>query len=277
MGSKYLPNTYNKFITNNTTFDFDLLDKRVEAIEFELSNTEAFVVEAYENNNYQYTPEELEINKKLEEHNRAKVAILVLSDMLTKLKLSNDDIIALFKFSIDQILLVEELKKLNNYEGDFVLIEDLFFIVKLLDKLSVLHDKDIELEVERVISIMQNFDREPSKEDIISIRNNYTKISEKMLLQVDSEIEARRIYKETLLDTYELMSQSWIEEAKEQNELKIQLFKRMIENAIGFARINNLYIIHIKFILLSLIFDLINAKSPLGADISFLDKNLFKN
>lgn len=277
MASKYLPKSYNNFIDNQSTFDFALLDKRVEAIEFELSNTEAVVAEAYENNNYQYTPEELELNKKLEDHNRAKVAILVLSDMITKLKLSNDDIIALFKFNVDQILLVEELRKYNNYEGDFVLVEDLFFIVKLVDKLSALHEKDIELEVERVISIMHNFEREPSKEDIISIKNDYTKISEKMLLQVDSEIEARKIYKETLLDTYELMNQSWIEEAKEQNELKIQLFKRMIENAIGYARINNLYIIHIKFILLSIIFDFLSANSPLAADISFLDKILFKN
>jgi len=277
MASKYLPKSYYNFIDNQSTFDFALLDSRVETIEFELSNTEAVVAEAYENNNYQYTPEELELNKKLEVHNRAKVAILVLSDMVTKLRLSNDDIIALFKFSVDQILLVEELKKLNNYEGDFVLFEDLFFIVKLLDKLFVLHDKDIEFKVERDISIMQNFDRELSKKNIISMRNNYTKISEKMLLQVDSEIEARKIYKEALLDTYEAMSQSWIEEAKEQNELKIQLFKRMIENAIGYARINNLYIIHIKFILLSLTFDLLNANSPLGADITFLDNILFKN
>jgi hypothetical protein len=71
------------------------------------------------------------------------------------------------------------------------------------------------------------------------------------------------------------MSQSWIEEAKARNELKAQLFKRIIENAIGFARINNLYMIHIKFTLLSLVYDILNANSPLQAKISLLDEILF--
>lgn len=273
MNSKFLPNSYYKYIDNLSTFDFTLLDNRVEAIELELSNTDSYLQEDIENNSY--SVEEITLNKKLEDNMRAKIAILVLSDMVTKIKISNDEIVSLFKFNVDQILLIEELMQYNNYEGDFVLYEDLFFIVKLVDKLNTLHEKDIELEIETVISLMEIFDKKASKEDIISMKNNYILITEKMLNQIDAEIEARRIYKETLLDSYLAMSQSWIEEAKARNELKTQLFKRIIENAIGFARINNLYMIHIKFILLSLIYDILNANSPLEAKISSLDEILF--
>jgi hypothetical protein len=273
MNSKFLPKSYYKYIDKLSTFDFTLLDNRVEAIELELSSTDSYIQEDIESNSY--SVEEITLNKKLEDNMRAKIAILVLSDMVTILKLSNEDIIALFKFNVDQILLIEELMEYNNYEGDYVLYEDLFFIVKLVDKLNTLHEKDIELEIETVISLMKIFDRKASKEDIISMKNNYISISEKMLNQIDAEIEARRIYKEALIDTYLAMDQSWIEEAKSRNELKTQLFKRIVENAIGFARINNLYMIHIKFILLSLIFDILNANSPLQAKISPLDEILF--
>jgi len=273
MNSKFLPKSYYKYIDNLSTFDFTLLDNRVEAIELELSSTDSYLPEDIENNSY--SVEEITLNKKLEDNMREKIAILVLSDMVTKIKISNDEIISLFKFNVDQILLIEELMQYNNYEGDFVLYEDLFFIVKLVDKLNSLHDKDIELEIETVTSLMEIFDKKASKEDIISMKNNYILISEKMLNQIDAEIEARRIYKEALLNTYLAMSQSWIEEAKARNELKAQLFKRIIENAIGFARINNLYMIHIKFTLLSLVYDILNANSPLQAKISLLDEILF--
>lgn len=273
MNSKFLPNSYYKYIDNLSTFDFTLLDNRVDAIELELSNTDSYVQEDIDSKSY--SVEELRLNKKLEDNMRAKIAILVLSDMVTKIKISNEEIIALFKFIIDQILLIEELMEYNNYEGDYVLYEDLFFIVKLVDKLNTLHEKDIELEIETVISLMKIFDKKASKEDIISMKNNYILINEKMLNQIDAEIDARRIYKEALLDTYLAMSQSWIEEAKARNELKTQLYKRIIENAIGFARINNLYMIHIKFILLSLIYDILSANSPLQAKISPLDEILF--
>jgi hypothetical protein len=273
MNSKFLPKSYYKYIDNLSTFDFTLLDNRVEAIELELSSTDSYIQEDIESNSY--SVEEITLNKKLEDNMRAKIAILVLSDMVTKIKISNEEIIALFKFIIDQILLIEELMEYNNYEGDYVLYEDLFFIVKLVDKLNTLHEKDIELEIETVISLMKIFDKKASKEDIISMKNNYILINEKMLNQIDAEIDARRIYKEALLDTYLAMSQSWIEEAKARNELKTQLYKRIIENAIGFARINNLYMIHIKFILLSLIYDILSANSPLQAKISPLDEILF--
>jgi hypothetical protein len=273
MKSKFLPKSYYKYIDNLSTFDFTLLDNRVEAIELELSSTDSYIQEDIESNSY--SVEEITLNKKLEDNMRAKIAILVLSDMVTKIKISNEEIIALFKFIIDQILLIEELMEYNNYEGDYVLYEDLFFIVKLVDKLNTLHEKDIELEIETVISLMKIFDKKASKEDIISMKNNYILINEKMLNQIDAEIDARRIYKEALLDTYLAMSQSWIEEAKARNELKTQLYKRIIENAIGFARINNLYMIHIKFILLSLIYDILSANSPLQAKISPLDEILF--
>ena len=273
MNSKFLPKSYYKYIDNLSTFDFTLLDNRVEAIELELSSTDSYIQEDIESNSY--SVEEITLNKKLEDNMREKIAILVLSDMVTKIKISNDEIISLFKFNVDQILLIEELMQYNNYEGDFVLYEDLFFIVKLVDKLNSLHDKDIELEIETVTSLMEIFDKKASKEDIISMKNNYILISEKMLNQIDAEIEARRIYKEALLNTYLAMSQSWIEEAKARNELKAQLFKRIIENAIGFARINNLYMIHIKFTLLSLVYDILNANSPLQAKISLLDEILF--
>lgn len=273
MKSKFLPKSYYKYIENKTSFDFTLLDNRVEAIELELSRTDSYVQEDIVSKSY--SVEEVRLNKKLEDNMRVKIAILVLSDMVTILKLSNEDIIALFKFIVDQIFLIEELMQYNNYEGDFVFYEDLFFIVKLVDKLNTLHEKDIELEIETVISLMKIFDRKASKEDIISMKNNYISIAEKIINQIDAEIEARRIYKEALIDTYLAMDQSWIEEAKARNELKTQLFKRIIENAIGFARINNLYMIHIKFILLSLIFDILNANSPLQAKISPLDEILF--
>lgn len=273
MKSKFLPKSYYKYIENKTSFDFTLLDKRVEAIELELSRTDSYVQEDIVSKSY--SVEEVRLNKKLEDNMRVKIAILVLSDMVTILKLSNEDIIALFKFIVDQIFLIEELMQYNNYEGDFVFYEDLFFIVKLVDKLNTLHEKDIELEIETVISLMKIFDRKASKEDIISMKNNYISIAEKIINQIDAEIDARRIYKEALIDTYLAMDQSWIEEAKARNELKTQLFKRIIENAIGFARINNLYMIHIKFILLSLIFDILNANSPLQAKISPLDEILF--
>lgn len=273
MNSKFLPKSYYKYIDNLSTFDFTLLDNRVEAIELELSSTDSYLPEDIENNSY--SVEEITLNKKLEENMRTKIAILVLSDMVTKIKISNDEIVSLFKFNVDQILLIEELMQYNNYEGDFVLYEDLFFIVKLVDKLNSLHEKDIELEIETVTSLMEIFDKKASKEDIISMKNNYILISEKMLNQIDAEIEARRIYKEALIDTYLAMDQSWIEEAKARNELKTQLFKRIIENAIGFARINNLYMIHIKFTLLSLVYDIFNANSPLQAKISPLDEILF--
>lgn len=273
MNSKFLPKSYYKYIDNLSTFDFTLLDNRVEAIELELSSTDSYLPEDIENNSY--SVEEITLNKKLEENMRTKIAILVLSDMVTKIKISNDEIVSLFKFNVDQILLIEELMQYNNYEGDYVLYEDLFFIVKLVDKLNTLHDKDIELEIETVISLMEIFDKKASKEDIISMKNNYILITEKMINQIDVEIEARRNYKEALLDTYLAMSQSWIEEAKARNELKTQLFKRIIENAIGFARINNLYMIHIKFTFLSLIYDILNANSPLQAEISPLDEILF--
>jgi hypothetical protein len=113
------------------------------------------------------------------------------------------------------------------------------------------------------------------------MKDYYTINSKNNINKIDIEIEARRIYKDSLSDTkYSSVKdlsvmQTLIEDFKSRNELKSQLFKRIIENAIGFARINNLYMIHIKFILLSLIFDILNANSPLQAEISPLDEILF--
>jgi hypothetical protein len=279
MNSKFLPNSYYKYIDNLSTFDFTLLDNRVDAIELELSNTDSYVQEDIDSKSY--SVEELRLNKKLEDNMRAKIAILVLSDMVTKIKISNEEIISLFKFNVDQILLIEELMQYNNYEGDYVLYEDLFFIVKLVDKLNTLHEKDIELEIDKTISMYQKIDKKLSEEDINLMKDYYTINSKNNINKIDIEIEARRIYKDSLSDTkYSSVKdlsvmQTLIEDFKSRNELKSQLFKRIIENAIGFARINNLYMIHIKFILLSLIFDILNANSPLQAEISPLDEILF--
>ena len=279
MKSKFLPKSYYKYIDNLSTFDFTLLDNRVDAIELELSNTDSYVQEDIDSKSY--SVEELRLNKKLEDNMRAKIAILVLSDMVTKIKISNEEIISLFKFNVDQILLIEELMQYNNYEGDYVLYEDLFFIVKLVDKLNTLHEKDIELEIDKTISMYQKIDKKLSEEDINLMKDYYTINSKNNINKIDIEIEARRIYKDSLSDTkYSSVKdlsvmQTLIEDFKSRNELKSQLFKRIIENAIGFARINNLYMIHIKFILLSLIFDILNANSPLQAEISPLDEILF--